>query len=84
MAVSESQMESQMFVKSATFTVAGNELYSGFMAVGNVTLTIGSKDEKFELAMSEDGNYRIWTYLFLLLIWIIIHLLPKNIQPLIV
>lgn len=56
MAVSESQMESQMFVKSATFTVAGNELYSGFMAVGNVTLTIGSKDEKFELAMSEDGT----------------------------
>ena len=33
MAVSESQMESQMFVKSATFTVAGNELYSGFSYV---------------------------------------------------
>lgn len=56
MAVSESQTEKQMFVKSATFTVAGNELYSGFMAVGNVTLTIDSKDEKFELTMSEDGT----------------------------
>ena len=37
-------------VHSVSFTVADGKLYSGFVASGNQTLTIGSKEQAFELS----------------------------------
>lgn len=55
MSVSEPQIDKQMFVKSASFAVADGKLYSGFMAIGDETLTVGSQTQKFEMTMTSEG-----------------------------
>lgn len=56
MVVSEPQIDLQMFVKSVSFAIDNGKLYSGFLAIGNETLTIGSQEQKFQLDMLDDGN----------------------------
>ena len=43
-------------VQSASFTLSDGKLYSGFVASGSETLTIGTQEQKFELVLPGDGT----------------------------
>lgn len=48
--------EVQYSVESTTFTVSGGKLYTGFVATGRETLTIGTKNESIEMHLPGDGD----------------------------